>query len=196
VTDPLQLDSRTTALVLIDLQRGIMSMPVAPHTAADVLARGARLAAAFRAAAAPVVLVRVSFSPHGAEALMQPRDSTPPTARQAGWDELAAELGSSDRDIVITKHQWGAFYGTALDLHLRRRGIRTIVLGGIATNFGVESTARDAFERGFALVFAEDAMAGVTGEAHAFAVQTIFPRIGRVRSTQTVLDALHAESAA
>ncbi|HEX4632402.1 MAG TPA: isochorismatase family protein, partial [Gemmatimonadales bacterium] len=82
------------------------------------------------------------------------------------------------------------FYGTALDLHLRRRGIRTIVLGGIATNFGVESTARDAFERNYELVFVEDAMAALTAEAHAFACQTIFPRIGRVRSTQEVCDAL------
>ncbi len=107
-----------------------------------------------------------------------------------GWDELSPELGRSDRDILITKRQWGAFYGTALDLHLRRRGIRTIVLGGIATNFGVESTARDAYERSYALVFVEDAMAGITAEAHTFAITTIFPRIGRVRSSEDVLGSL------
>jgi nicotinamidase-related amidase len=92
--------------------------------------------------------------------------------------------------IAITKRQWGAFYGTQLDLQLRRRGIKTIVIAGIATNFGVESTARDAFERGYALVFVEDAMAGLTEGAHAFAISTIFPRIGRVRSTEELLKSL------
>ena len=80
--------------------------------------------------------------------------------------------------------------GAGLDLQLRRRGIRTIVIGGIATNFGVESTARDAYERGYEQIFAEDAMTSVNAEAHRFAVSTIFPRIGRVRSTDDILRAL------
>src|ERR1041384_346787 len=96
------------------------------------------------------------------------------------------ELERPPTDVVITKHQWGAFYGTELDLQLRRRGVRTIVLCGIATNFGVESTARDGWERNYAIVFAEDAMAGVSAEAHQFAISTIFPRIGRVRSTEEI----------
>jgi nicotinamidase-related amidase len=191
VAEALQLD-RATALVLIDLQRGILAMPVAPHTATDVLARAAQLATAFRKAGAPVVLVRVSFAADGADVLTQPRDSMVGAARGPGWDQLAPELGAAPSDILITKHQWGAFYGTELDLQLRRRGVRTIVIGGISTNFGVESTARDGFERGYALVFVEDAMAGPSAEAHAFACQTIFPRLGRVRSTQEVFDAIGA----
>ena len=95
----------------------------------------------------------------------------------ADWSEIVPEIGPRSGDIVITKRQWGAFYGTALDLQLRRRGIRTLVFGGIATNFGVESTARDAYERGFEQVFVEDAMSGLTAEAHQFAITTIFPRI-------------------
>jgi nicotinamidase-related amidase len=195
LADPLQLDARTTALVLIDLQRGILGMSVAPHAGPHVLGQAARLARAFRTAEAPVVLVRVSYSAAGAEVLKQPRDAAFAAAREPGWDELAAELGRTEQDILITKHQWGAFYGTSLDLQLRRRGVKTIVLGGIATNFGVESTGRDAFERGYALVFVEDAMAGVSAEAHAFACQTIFPRLGRVRSTQAVLDGLRSGAA-
>ena len=93
-------------------------------------------------------------------------------------------------DILITKRQWGAFYGTELDLQLRRRGITQIVLGGISTNIGVESTARAAWEHGYAVVFAEDAMSAQNAEQHRFAVETIFPRLGRVRSTAQVLDAL------
>ncbi len=100
------------------------------------------------------------------------------------------ELDRQPRDIVILKRQWGAFYGTALDLQLRRRGIKTLVYGGIATNFGVESTARDGYERGFEQLFVEDAMSGLTEGAHAFAVTTIFPRMGRVRSTEDVLAAI------
>jgi nicotinamidase-related amidase len=107
----------------------------------------------------------------------------------AGWDEIVPELGPREGDLVITKRQWGAFYGTALDLQLRRRGINTIVLGGIATNFGVESTARDAYERGYAQVLVEDAMSSMTAEMHAFPVANIFPRFGLIRSTEQVLAA-------
>ncbi|HKG90917.1 MAG TPA: isochorismatase family protein [Gemmatimonadaceae bacterium] len=143
----------------------------------------------------PVVLVRVSFAPDGADRLTQPTDQPAMRANpQPGWDELSPELGRDERDIRITKHQWGAFYGTELDLQLRRRGVRAIVLGGIATNFGVESTGRAAYEHGYAVVFAEDAMASPTEEAHRFAAGTIFPRIGRVRTTQAVLDALSGGS--
>jgi nicotinamidase-related amidase len=99
-------------------------------------------------------------------------------------------VGPKPGDIVVTKRQWGAFYGTDLELHLRRRGIKTIVIGGISTNFGVESTARDAWERAFAMVFVEDAMAAMSAEAHTFAVTNIFPRLGLVRSTPDVLQAL------
>jgi nicotinamidase-related amidase len=189
----LSLTPRETALVVIDLQRGIMQMPVAPHSAPDVLGRMVKLASAFRIARATVVLVRVSFAPDGSDTLKQPRDFTATVARDAEWDQLAPELGSAPSDLHITKHQWGAFYGTELDLQLRRRGVRTIVIGGISTNFGVESTARDAFERGYELVFVENAMAGPSKEAHAFACETIFPRLGLVRNDAEVLAALGAD---
>ena len=190
MTEPLTLEAARTALVLIDLQQGIVGMPVAPHDAKDVVSRAAQLATKFRQLGSPVVLVRVSFSPSGGDALKQPVDSPMNRQRPEGWDRLVPEIGNDDRDIHITKHQWGAFYGTELDLQLRRRGVQTIVIGGISTNFGVESTGRDAFERSYALVFVEDAMAGPSVEAHKFATTTIFPRLGRVRSTQEVLSAL------
>jgi nicotinamidase-related amidase len=189
--EPLSLDPQTTALVLIDLQRGIVARETGPYTPQDVVSKARRLAERCRPLGAPVVLVRVAFSADG-------RDRLAPLADAAGWSgqvgpdfsQIVPELGPQDGDLVITKRQWGAFYGTELDLELRRRAIRTMVLGGISTNLGVESTARDAYERGYELVFAEDAMAGMTAEAHRFAVTTIFPRIGRVRSTDEVLAAL------
>jgi nicotinamidase-related amidase len=191
MADAFSLDAKQTALVLIDLQGGILGRQTAPHSARDVLARSVLLAEQFRSAGGLVVLVRVSFSPDGGDRLTPPTDDPPlPAATQPGWDEISPALGRDPKYIVITKRQWGAFYGTQLDLQLRRRGIRTIVIGGIATNFGVESTARDAFERGYGLVFVEDAMAGLSAEAHSFAISTIFPRIGRVRSTEQVMNAL------
>ncbi|MGZ3332681.1 MAG: hydrolase [Gemmatimonadaceae bacterium] len=191
MADAFALDPKQTALVLIDLQGGILGRQTAPHSARDVLARSVRLAERFRSAGGLVVLVRVSFSPDGGDRLTPPTDEPPPpAATQPGWDEISPALGRDAKDIVITKRQWGAFYGTQLDLQLRRRGTKTIVIGGIATNFGVESTARDAFERGYGLVFVEDAMAGLSSEAHSFAIQTIFPRLGRVRSTEEVLNAI------
>jgi nicotinamidase-related amidase len=187
-----ELDHGTTALVLIDLQRGVAAMPVEPHSAAAVTSRAADLARAFRAAGAPVVLVRVAFSGDGGEVLRTDVDQPRPAAgpRPPEYLQFVDELEQTETDIVVTKHNWGAFHGTDLDVQLRRRGIATIVLAGIATNMGVESTARAAHEHAYNLVLVEDAMAALTSRDHAFALERIFPRIGRVASTSEVVDAL------
>jgi nicotinamidase-related amidase len=189
--DQLSLDPRSTALVIIDLQKGIVGRPTAPHAAAAVVKNARRLAERGREIGATVVLVHVAYASDGRDRLQQPVDAAPWGGPMApDWSEIVPELGPKAGDLVVQKRQWGAFYGTELDLLLRRRGVRTIVLGGISTNFGVESTARDAWERGYELVFAEDAMAAMAAEAHQFAVANIFPRLGRVRSTDEVLKAL------
>ena len=190
----LELTPARTALVVIDLQRGTVAMPTGPHPASDVVTRAAALADALRAAGGTVVLVRVTPSEDGRDAL-RPRTDMPaqhPGPRPPDWAEIVPELGPEPGDLVITKRQWGAFYGTELDLQLRRRGIDTIVLAGISTNVGVESTARDAFERGYEQVFVEDAMTARSPDDHAHTLQTVFARIGRVRSTAEVLAALRA----
>jgi nicotinamidase-related amidase len=180
------LDPRSTALILIDLQDGIFGMPLAPRSGPEVLAQGLRLAQTVRSAGAQVILVRVAFAADFADAPGQNVDQPlqrPPGGLPAEWSMLAEGL-VEPTDIVITKRQWGAFYGTELDLQLRRRGIKTIVLGGIATNFGVESTARQAWEHGYDVVLVEDVCAGVSAELHDMAIRSIFPRISRVvRST-------------
>ena len=188
----MSLDPATTTLVLVDLQHGIVAMNVYPQSSAEVVARAQQLAAFFRAVAAPVVLITVGNSADGKDALQPLTDAAPAAAAQrpANWSTLVPELAPQPGDITIVKRQWGAFYGTDLDLQLRRRGIRTIVLAGIATNVGVESTARDAFERGYQQVFVSDALASSSAEAHANTLKFTFSRIGRIRTTQQVLDAL------
>jgi nicotinamidase-related amidase len=184
----IQLDPTTTALVLIDLQKAILGMPLAPRSGPDVAQVGRGLAARFRQAGALVVLVKVSFAADGRDALRQPVDkptSLSLTSLPAGWSDLVDGL-AGPADVLITKHQWGAFYGTALDLNLRRRGIRTVVLGGVATNMGVESTARQAWEHGYEVVLVEDATASRTAEMHEFAVGTILPLISRVTTASDI----------
>ena len=188
MTRPLpDLDPATTALVLIDLQRGITAIPTQPRPSSEVIRNAVRLAQAARARGALVALVRVSFAEDGADMLRTDTEEPPPSGlRQTGWDEIVVELAPT-ADVIVTKRQWGAFYGTNLELELRRRGRRSIVLGGISTNFGVESTARDAWERNYQLILVEDAMAARTAEDHAFAITRIFPRLGRICSTEDVL---------
>lgn len=187
----LSLDPATTALVLIDLQRGIVAGTLVPRPASDVVARGAELAAAFRNRGALVVLVNVDPGQNG-ELFPRPAADNPraPMTITPDWLELVPELNRQPSDVVVTKHQPNAFYCTDLGVHLRRRGIRTIVLGGIATNLGVEATARAAFERGFEQVFVEEAMTARAEVLHTHSVVHILPTMGRMRTAAEVVAAL------
>jgi nicotinamidase-related amidase len=174
-----------TALVVIDLQNGIAAYPVQPYTSAEVIARTAELAAEFRAHGAPVVLVHVNSNP------------APPGrtegARRGGtmpddWAQYVDELTGHDEDIVVLKRNWGAFYGTDLDLQLRRRGITQIVLTGIATSIGIESTARAAYEHGYHVTLATDAMSDMDSDSHRHSIEKIFPRLGETGTTAEIIE--------
>ena len=187
-----KLDPKHTAFVVIDLQKGIVAMRGDSPQVKAVVANAARLLAAARQAGAQPVLVHVGFSPDGADRLNPPADQP---MRSAGvpppdWMEFIPELDRQPGDVAIFKRQWGAFYGTDLDLQLRRRNLGTIVICGIATEIGVESTARDAYERGYELIFASDAMTGTSAEGHSNSIERIFPRMGRVRTTDQIIAAL------
>jgi len=186
----LELKATSTALVLIDLQEGILPFARGPYTASDVVSRAARLVGKFRAVNAPVVLVRVGWAKDFADAPKQPVDASHSSALPDNWWVYPTALGKQDSDIEVIKHQWGAFYGTDLELQLRRRGIDTIVLGGISTNIGVESTARNAWERGFNLITVEDICSAGSAEEHHGSFKHIFPRLGRVRTSEEVIAAL------
>ena len=189
----LSLDAKQTALILIDLEHGIVGRELAPYKGPEVVQRCAGLAEAFRRAGGTVVYVHVMLD----ELLRLPADKPmmPPDAprppKQAS--ELVPEAGYREgKDILITKRQWGAFHATSLDQQLRRLEIKTVVMAGIATNFGVESTARAAAEHGYTVVFAEDAMTTMAKDMHVFATETIFPVIGKVVSTKEIEAALLA----
>lgn len=180
-------DPATTALVLIDLQNGIVGMDTAPRASSAVVATAKDLAARFRERGAPVVLVRVGWRSDGERPsrMVDKPMPLPPGGVPAAWMALVDGL-QAPGDIVVLKHHWGAFIGTDLDLQLRRRGVRTIVLAGIATNFGVESTARSAWEFGYDVVVVEDACASRSAELHAFAIEHILPQIARVVTVEDV----------
>ena len=185
----LLLDPKKTALVVIDLQNAIVGMNPVPHTAAQVVEISRKLAEAFRAHGAPVVYVRVDLNDFMTLPVDQPHnrgDKPLPAAAS----EIAPSAGFQHGDILITKRHWGAFAGTDLEQQLKSRGIDTVVLTGISTNAGVESTARQGTGLGFAFVLVEDACSSQNAEHHRFSFENIFPRLTRVRSTNEVLASL------
>jgi nicotinamidase-related amidase len=173
-----------TALIVIDLQKGIAGyVPEQPF--ARLLERNQALLAAFRARGLPVVLVNVSGGAPGRNE--QPR---PGGAPPAGWDELLPDLGRQASDILVTKHTWGAFVRTGLEERLKALGVTQVVVTGVATSFGVESTARQAYEAGFNVTLATDAMADLHPEAHERSIRLIFPRLGETGTAQDIIDRL------
>lgn len=178
---PLTTLDATTALVVIDLQKGTVTAPTAAP-AGEVVERAASLARAFRRRGLPVVLVNVTGRAPGRTENGRPR-STPP----ADWSEIVAELDPQPGDLRVTKERWGAFHGTSLDADLHARGVTQIVLAGISTSIGVESTARAAYEHGYHVALATDAMTDLDLEAHRNSVERIFPKLGETATTAEVL---------
>lgn len=184
-----KLIAEKTALVVIDLQKGIVNRECAPYTCAQVIQNASRLANTFTNNGAFVVLVRVSTI-DGKDMVNPKTDFKMDFQLQDGWDDLIPELENIKNAHVVTKRQWGAFYGTDLDLQLRRRGIDTIVLCGISTSIGVDTTAREAYQLGYNQIFAEDAMTAQTKEEHEYVCKHIFSRIGKVRTSEEIIDVL------
>jgi nicotinamidase-related amidase len=188
----LALDKGKTAIVVIDLQKGIASIPTEPYSSKVVIENTAKMLKEFRKNNMPVFLINVTPSKDLKDALRPVSETSFSMSNyDSSWSELVPELNIQPTDFRITKHQWGAFYGTELDLQLRRRKIEAIVLCGIATNFGVESTARFAYEFGFNQIFVEDAMAARSKDEHNCPVKYVFPRLGLIRSTDQVIKALN-----
>jgi nicotinamidase-related amidase len=182
---PLTKLDDTCALIVIDLQKGIVGLPTV-HPVGEIIGRAAQLARAFRKRGLPVVLVNVTGSAPGRTDAGSPKFSFPPD-----WTELVPELERHPADHIVTKQRWGAFIGTSLDYVLRQRGVTQVFVTGVATSIGVESTARSAYEYGYNVVPVVDAMTDRDADAHRNSVEKIFPRLGETDTTDNVLKLLN-----
>ena len=178
-----------TALIIIDLQMGVVALPLV-HPTAEVVNNARALADAFRNHRLPVVLVNVAGAASGRTEQPRRTMSFPP-----GWTDLVPELNRQPTDHTITKHTPGAFTKTDLEAYLRGRGVTQVVLAGISTSNGVESTARQAYELGFHVTLAIDAMTDANMDPHVHSLTKIFPRIGESGTTQQVLNLLDSTRA-
>lgn len=171
-----------TALIVIDLQHGIVRLPVAPLAADVVIERSAALVNAFHAKNLPVVKVNVAGGAPGRNEQARHGGELP-----ADWAVLVPEMAQQQGDITVTKKTWGAFHDTGLHQQLQQRGVTQVVICGIATSIGVESTARQAYELGYNVTLATDAMTCLDAATHANSVERIFPRLGETGSTADVV---------
>lgn len=179
---------KNTALVLIDLQKGIVGYPLA-HPINDILANAIKLVEAFRKASLPIVIVNVN--PAGAKWTTSRKDSNPQRATpKEDWLEIVPEIKTQPDDIFITKHTWGAFFETALNDELKKKNVTGIVLAGVSTSIGVEGTARQASELAYNVTFAKDAMTDMMIDAHENSLKYIFPRIGETDDTDKIIEKL------
>ncbi len=181
------IDART-ALIVVDLQRGILNSPFS-HPIAAVIERSRALIDAFRQHGLPVVLVNVAgVAPGRTE--HTPRHTTLPE----GFTVLLPELNQQPGDILVTKRTWGAFPSTDLESQLKAKGVTQVVVVGVATGTGVESTARQAYELGFNVTLAVDAITDARPEAHAYSLSHVFPRLGETGTAQEIIDLLAKRS--
>jgi nicotinamidase-related amidase len=177
------------ALIVIDLQKGVVSLPTV-HPVAEVVARAGALADAFRRHRLPVVLVNVDAGAPGRTEQARRMAEFP-----AGWTDLVPELNRQPQDHLVTKRTWGAFTSTDLDAHLKAHDVTQVVIAGVSTSAGVESTARQAHELGFHVVLAVDAMTDMNPDAHGNSVARIFPKLGETGTTREIVDLLEQRSA-
>ncbi|MBS1563159.1 MAG: isochorismatase family protein [Bacteroidetes bacterium] len=179
------IDPRT-ALVLIDLQKGIAGRNF-PTPVDPVIDHAVQLVDAFHKAGLPVVIVNVN--PGNAPWLKSRKEpsSAPAAPPVPNATEIIPQIKAAPGDIFITKRTWGAFFETGLHEKLKERNITGIVLCGIATSIGVEGTARQASELGYNISFATDAMTDMSVDAHRHSISYIFPRIGESGSTADII---------
>ena len=186
---PITTLAPSTALIVIDLQKGIVSGSFI-HPIGDIIDRTRALIGVFRAKNLPVVLVNVAGRPPG-RTEQHPRSNT---SFSEGWTDLLPQLDRQPSDIAVTKRSWGAFATTDLEGQLKARGVTQVVVTGVATSVGVEATARQAYEQGFNVILALDAMTDLREAAHQYSITNVFPRVGETGSIQGIISLLERRS--
>lgn len=186
------------AVVLNDMIRGnLLRIDDEAHNRAiarcRIVPNAVRLVAAARAAGVPVIWIRVERRADRADIV----DTV--TDRPVGWHlpiavtrdswmaEQVPELEVVPGDHVVLKPRLDPFLGTDLDLRLRALGVGTIILGGYSTNMGVESCARTAHDLGYHLKIVRECCYNVNERQHNFAIEEIFPVLGRVLTLDSVI---------
>jgi nicotinamidase-related amidase len=177
----LTMVDQRTALLVVDLQEGVVGLPTV-HPAADVVGRAASLAAAFRSRQLPVVLINVAGGAPGRNEMARSTSGPRPN-----WTDLVPQLQVSDDDHLVTKKRWNAFYGTSLHEYLQSADVTQVVIAGIATSIGVESTARSAYDHGYNVTLAIDAMTDLDAQAHDNSVGRVFPKLGETSTAAELL---------
>lgn len=185
-----------TALVLIDLQKGIVKAALA-HPVEDILNKSVQLINAFRNTHLPIVIVNVnpvgaSWTKARVEKPSIPQNTITQTIAKVampllGSTDIVPEVITQPTDIFITKKTWNAFYNTGLHDELQKKNVTEIILAGVATSIGVEGTARAASELGYNIAFATDAMTDRVLDAHNNSINYIFPRIGELDVTDNIV---------
>ena len=188
---PLTTLDPNTALIVIDLQKGLVNGSFI-HSIGEVIDRTRDLIDVFHAKNLPLVLVNVAGRAPG-RTEQGPRSSI---SFSEGWTDLLPHLDQQPSDIVVTKRSWGAFATTDLERQLKERGVTQVVVTGVATSGGVEATARQAYEQGFNVTLALDAMTDIRQEAHEYSIRNVFPRVGETGSTNEVISLLERRSSA
>lgn len=188
---PLTALDANTALIVIDLQKGIVKGEFL-HPIGEIVDRTRALLDVFRAKGLPVVLVNVTGRAPG-RTEQGPRSNL---SLSEGWADLLPELDQQASDIFVTKRSWGAFATTDLEQQLKERGVTQVVVTGVVTSGGVEATARQAYEQGFNVTLAIDAMTDVREEAHTYCIKNVFPRLGETGSAQEIISLLERGSSA
>ncbi len=178
-----------TALLVVDLQKGILGSPFIPSVSA-IVERAHALVDTFHKLNLPVVLINVAGGAPGRTE--QPRRHDGPFPED--FTDFVLELDQQPGDIVVTKRTWGAFASTDLEHQLKGQGVTQVVIAGVATGTGVESTARQAYEAGFNVTLAVDAMMDTRPEAHDYSLRHVFPRLGETGTTQQIIDLLATRS--
>jgi nicotinamidase-related amidase len=169
--------------MVVDLQKGIVGMPTV-HPIDGIISNSVALIEAFRVRKLPVVLINVDGVPPG-----RAEESRTPREFPAGWTDLIPELNRQPGDRLVTKRTRGAFTNTDLEQYLKNNDVTQVVITGVATGSGVESTARHAHELGFNVALAVDAMTDMDADIHN-SVTRIFPKMAETGTTQQFLDLL------
>jgi ureidoacrylate peracid hydrolase len=116
-------------------------------------------------------------------------------ATEGSWDQkVIEEIAPRPEDYVIPKYRWSTFHQTYFDLALRSRGIDTLIVSGGAVDVGVASTIYAARDLDYNVIIVRDACSNSHEDSMAAFMDTIFPRMARVRTTDNVLELMRKET--